>query len=155
MRWREELDREIAQHIDELLKKTFLYPAYRKADKPANAQLWTALGLLSKKLYDQELKIKLLEQVLKDISPRKADKFRSEEDIKKTREEVDRIMKEIARGMPITKTPVAKTLEVPRPPVSIILPRIEKKLGKRKAKAKKSKEKRDIEAIKKSIKRNF
>jgi hypothetical protein len=153
MKWRKELDMEIAQHIDELLKKISLYPAFKKADKPANAQLWIALGLLSKKIYEQELKIKLLEQVLKDISPRKAEKFKSEDEIKKTREEVDRIMREIARGQPIASTTkVAKTLSIPRPPMSIVLPSVEKpKIKKKKA----GKKRTEIEELRRKIKRNF
>ena len=79
MDWRKELDKELGQYVDDMIKKTTFFPAYRKSDKPANAQLWVALGILTKKVYEQELKIQLLEGVLKEISPKKVEKLQSRE----------------------------------------------------------------------------
>jgi hypothetical protein len=140
MKWRDELDKELRQYVDDLIKKTTFFSAYQRADKPANAQLWTALGIMAKKLYEQELKIGLLEGVLKEISPRK-NKERTREEIKKSREEVERIMKEIARGKPVIVPPKPnQTIKS-----SMVFPKLKKSKKSRK----------DIEDIKERIKSNF
>lgn len=139
MEWRKNLNKEIALYIDDLIKKTNFFPQYRQAEKPANAQLWTAMGIMAKKLYEQELKIQLLEGVLKEISPKKVEKVQSREARDKAMSEVERIMKEIAQRKPITIPNDQKT--------SIVFPKIERK--KRKT------SKKDIEDIKRKIKSNF
>ncbi len=139
MEWRKGLNKEIALYIDDLIKKTNFFPAYKNADKPANAQLWTALGIMAKKLYEQELKIQLFEGVLKEISPKKVEKVQSREARDKAMSEVERIMKEIAQRKPVTIPSNSKT--------SIVFPKMEKR-------GKKSR-KKDLEDIKKKIKSNF
>jgi hypothetical protein len=139
MEWRKNLNKEIALYIDDLIKKTNFFPEYRQAEKPANAQLWTAMGIMAKKVYEQELKIQLLEGVLKEISPKKVEKVQSREARDKAMSEVERIMKEIAQRKPVTIPSNQKT--------SIVFPKIERR--KRKT------SKKDMEEIKKKIKSNF
>ncbi len=145
MEWRKELDKELAQYVDDLIKKTTFFPAYRKSEKPANAQLWTALGILTKKLYEQELKIQLLEGVLKEISPKKVEKVQSKEARDKAILEVERIMKEIAQRKPITSS---NSIPVPKPRASIVFPKLEKRTRQKL-------KKRDIKEIKDNIRKNF
>lgn len=142
MEWRKELDKELKQYIDELVKKTTFFPEYRKADKPANAQLWIALGILTKKIYEQELKIQLLEGVLKEISPKKVEKQQSKEARERALSEVEKIMREIAQRKPVT----ISNQKIPRPKTSIVFPKLNKS-GKRR--------KDDMKAIKDNIKKNF
>lgn len=139
MEWRKELDKELGQYVNDIIKKTTFFPAYRKSSSPANAQLWIALGIIAKRLYEQELKIKLLDGVLKEISPKKVEKFQSKEARNKALSEVERIMKEIAQRKPIT---------VPRAKMKtrLVFPKLEKK---------KISKKREIDAIKKNIHSNF
>jgi hypothetical protein len=146
MEWRKELDRDIGQYVDDLIKKTTFFPAYKKSDKPANAQIWTAMGIMVRKIYEQDLKIQLLEGVLKEIAPKKSSKTR--EEIKQARDEVEQIMKEIARGRPITvpHAPRPKTAKSMKP-VSMVFPKL-KRTGKKGRKD-------DMTAIKENIKRNF
>jgi len=138
MEWRKNLNKEIALYIDDLVKKTNFFPSYKQASKPANAQIWTALGIMAKKLYEQELKIQLFEGVLKEISPKKVEKVQSKEARDKAMSEVERIMKEIAQRKPIT---------IERPKASIVFPKIEKR--------KKKSSKKELDEIKKKIKSNF
>lgn len=142
MEWRKDLDREIGQYVDDMIKKTSFFPAYRRAEKPANAQLWTALGIMAKKLYEQELKIQLLEGVLKEISPKKVEKVQTREARNQDREEIERIMKEIAQRKPITITEKPKT--------SLVFEKMP-----RRAKSKKRTSKKEFEDIKRDIKSNF
>jgi hypothetical protein len=142
MDWRRYLDKEIGQYVDDLIKKTTFFPAYREAESPSRAQIWTAMGIMARKVYEQELKIRLLEGVLKEIAPKKSSKTR--EEIKEAREEVERIMKEIARGKPIA------TPSIPRPKMrqgSMVFPKLKRatKKGRRD----------EMRAIKENIKRNF
>ncbi len=143
MEWRKELDKDIGQYVEDLIKKTTFFPAYKNSNKPANAQIWTAMGIMARKIYEQELKIQLLEGVLKEIAPKKSSKTR--EEIKQAREEVEQIMKEIARGRPIT-VPRPKTSKTTKP-VSMVFPKL-KRTGKKGRKD-------DMNAIKENIKRNF
>jgi len=138
MEWRRNLNKEIALYIDDLIKKTNFFPEYKQEDKPSNAQLWTALGIMAKKIYEQELKIQLLEGVLKEISPKKVEKVQSKEARDQTMSEVERIMKEIAQRKPIT---------IEKPKASIVFPKMEKR--------RKKVTKKDIEDIKRKIKSNF
>ncbi len=141
MDWRKDLDKDIGQYVDDLIKKTTFFPAYKKSDKPANAQIWTAMGIMARKVYEQELKIRLLEGVLKEIAPKKSSKTR--EEIKEAREEVERIMKEIARGKPIT----APSIPRPKTRASIVYPKLKRTTKKGR--------KDEMRAIKENIKRNF
>ncbi|MCX6741669.1 MAG: hypothetical protein NTX24_00640 [Candidatus Pacearchaeota archaeon] len=148
MTWRNELDKDIAQYIDGLIKRTEFFPAYKKAEKPLTAQLWTALGIMSKKVYEQELKIKLLEGVLMEISPRKTEKYVNQDEKRKATAEIERIMSEIAQRKPVTFSKPSSNViitNVPRPP---------KRFARKKG-AKRSTKNSDIEAIKSNIKRNF
>lgn len=152
MAWRDELDKEIAQYIDSLIKRTEFFPAYKKAEKPSTAQLWTALGIMSKKLYEQELKIKLLEGVLMEISPRKSERLVNQDEKKKATAEIERIMSEIAQRKPVT-------FSKPSPSANIILtnvPRPPKRFASRKnVRGKRPTRKSEIGRIKSNIKRNF
>ena len=50
MNWRENLDFEVKEHIEELIEEVHKNSsAYKLAKNPSNAQLWCALGILSKK----------------------------------------------------------------------------------------------------------
>lgn len=70
--WREDLDPEIKAQLSSIVKKsTEFKESYDKADNIGGAQLWCALAILQKELEDQKLKIKLLEGVLKELSPKK------------------------------------------------------------------------------------
>jgi hypothetical protein len=146
MEWRKDLNKEIGKYVDDLIKKTTFFPEYRKSEKPANAQLWIALGILAKKTYEQELKIQLLEGVLKEISPKKVEKLQSREARDKAISEVERIMKEIAQRKPVTNP----NLEVPKPKIrtNIVFPKLEKKTSKKL-------KKREIKEIKDNIRKNF
>ncbi len=143
MEWRKELDKDIGQYVEDLIKKTTFFPAYKNSDKPANAQIWTAMGIMARKIYEQELKIRLLEGVLKEIAPKKSSKTR--EEIKEARAEVERIMKEIARGKPIQ----VSHPRVPRPKrqTSMVFPKLKR--------TNKKGRKDEMRAIKENIKRNF
>ncbi len=65
--WRKDISPEIKEFLEALVENVHKHkPAYVKAKNPSAAQLWCALANLSKQVFDLNLKIKILEKVLKD-----------------------------------------------------------------------------------------
>lgn len=134
MSWRKNLNKGIGPYVEKLIRESFLYKnEYVEAADKGKAQLWVALALLSKRLAELELKLKLFEGVLKEISPKKAFKFKEREETAKTRAEVEQIVKKIAQGRPVMPS-------VPKSPASQAL--------KKKASKKKTTKKKRIKKIK-------
>ena len=66
MEWRDKLDPTIREHFEELIKKVSKEKAsYKNAQKPSQAQLWTAIAVLAKELSDTNLRIQKLEKQIK------------------------------------------------------------------------------------------
>jgi hypothetical protein len=75
MNWRTELDPVLKEHCEELIKEVSKEKyAYKVADKPSRAQLWTALAVLTKKVSDLELRIKQLEKSQSKVENKKLKK---------------------------------------------------------------------------------
>jgi len=65
--WRKEVSPEIKEFLEALVENVHKHkPAYVKSKNPSSAQLWCALANLSKQVFDLNLKLKILEKVLKD-----------------------------------------------------------------------------------------
>lgn len=65
--WRKDISPEIKEFLEALVENVHKHkPAYVKAKNPSSAQLWCALANLSKQVFDLNLKLKILEKVLKD-----------------------------------------------------------------------------------------
>ena len=65
--WRKEVSPEIKEFLEALVENVHKHkPAYVKSKNPSSAQLWCALAHLSKQVFDLNLKLKILEKVLKD-----------------------------------------------------------------------------------------
>ncbi len=70
--WRSYVDPLIQDHLEALVSESAKQrQAYKKADNTANGQLWCALSILSKQVFDMGLKIKILEKALMDLTPSK------------------------------------------------------------------------------------
>lgn len=129
MSWRENLNKGIKPYIERLIRESFLYKnEYNEAADRGKAQLWISLALLSKQLSEIELKLRLFEGVLKEISPKKALKLKESRAAEKARTEVEQIVKNIATGKPVMPP-------TPKPPKKL-------KRTKRSTAKKKRKEKR-------------
>ena len=108
MSWRKDFDKSLKPYIERLIRESFNYKKqYSKAVDPGKAQLWIALATISKQLYDVELKLRYLERVLQQISP----KFKGlEAERKKEEAKVKEIIKKIARGK-LVKPPKPKKVK--------------------------------------------
>ena len=69
VKWRKNVDLSIKDHLEALINEVHEHKkAYKNAKNPPAAQLWCALANMSKKIFDLNLKIKLLEKALKDMA---------------------------------------------------------------------------------------
>lgn len=65
--WRKDISPEIKAFLEALVEDAHKHKdVYMKSKNPSAAQIWCALASLSKQLFDLNLKLKLLEKVLKD-----------------------------------------------------------------------------------------
>jgi hypothetical protein len=70
--WRSSVDPLIRDYLELLVSESAKQRhAYKGAKNTANGQLWCALAILSKQVFDMGLKIKFLEKALKDLAPEK------------------------------------------------------------------------------------
>ncbi|MBL7147481.1 MAG: hypothetical protein ISS82_01510 [Nanoarchaeota archaeon] len=66
--WREKVDPIIKNHLEAQIKETLQHKdAYNQSKDKGKAQLWVAVANLSKQIINLELKIKYIENVLKDM----------------------------------------------------------------------------------------
>jgi len=87
MTWREKIDPSIKNHLEAQINQTIRHKeSYSKADRPSEAQLWVAIANLSKQIFDLNLRLKFLEQVMQETIGRRGSVVlqKSEEDIPKT-----------------------------------------------------------------------
>lgn len=69
MTWRKRVDPAIKNHLElQIREATRHKEAYSKSKHKAIAQLWCAIANISQQNFDLNLRIKLLESVLKDMS---------------------------------------------------------------------------------------
>ncbi|MEK6922702.1 MAG: hypothetical protein AABX08_02790 [Nanoarchaeota archaeon] len=72
MTWKDSVDPIIKSHLERQIAESVKHKnAYNQSNNPAVAQLWTAIGNLSKELFDINLKLTYLEKALKEIAPKK------------------------------------------------------------------------------------
>lgn len=74
--WRKDIDSSIKDQLEILIEDAHKHRTnYKRSKNPSAAQLWCALAEMSKQMFDLNLKIKLLEKVLKD-SGKKPDRIK-------------------------------------------------------------------------------
>lgn len=78
--WRKKIDKSLRPYLEKFITETYFHDkAFKLAEDPSKAQLWVAIALLSKQLYNLEMKTNYLERALKDISQTKdGEKFLQE-----------------------------------------------------------------------------
>jgi len=65
--WRKDIDQGIKDQLESLIEEVHKHRiSYKRSKNPSAAQLWCALAEMSKQMFDLNLRIKLLEKVLKD-----------------------------------------------------------------------------------------
>ncbi|MFH1636835.1 MAG: hypothetical protein ABIB71_00240 [Candidatus Woesearchaeota archaeon] len=70
--WREELDAEMRDYLEALVNKSSKFREnYSKAKHVGSAQIWVAMSILQKEISDLKMQLKVVEEAVKDISPKK------------------------------------------------------------------------------------
>ncbi len=68
MNWREKIDKILRSYVENQIKEASKErKAYLSASDPKNAQLWIAIGNLSKQIFELNLRLNYLERALRDI----------------------------------------------------------------------------------------
>jgi hypothetical protein len=70
--WRVLVDKSIRGHLEREVNESSKHKkAYKHSRDPSSAQLWCAIGNLSKQVFDVNLKLNYLESALRDIAVKK------------------------------------------------------------------------------------
>ena len=94
MNWRNEIETVIKDHVEGRISQASTNrEALLLSKNPREAQLWCALGNVSKELAETNIRLKYMEKVLADTLLEKKKKSRS----KKQQKEIDDVMKTLAR----------------------------------------------------------
>jgi uncharacterized protein (DUF2225 family) len=94
MNWRNQIDPTIKDHVEARVRQSAENrEAILEASNPREAQLWIALGHLSKELTDANMKLRYMEKVLADTLKAKKKKTRS----KKEQKKIDDLVKTLSR----------------------------------------------------------
>ncbi|MFH1823425.1 MAG: hypothetical protein ABH817_01775 [archaeon] len=95
MKWRQNLDKTLRPFVEKLISESFKHePEFRMSGDNSKAQLWVTAGILSRQLYNVEMKLRYLERALQDIAPKK---FKTSEFLK-AEAEVEKMIADIAGG---------------------------------------------------------
>jgi hypothetical protein len=94
MNWRNQIDPVIKDHVERRIAQAAENrEALLQSGNPREAQLWCALGNLSKELTENKIKLKYIEKILADTLMEKKKKSRS----KKAQKEIDDLVKTLNR----------------------------------------------------------
>ncbi|MBT3416606.1 hypothetical protein HON86_02355 [Candidatus Woesearchaeota archaeon] len=94
MNWRNEIEPAIRDHVEgRITQASTNRESLILSKNPREAQLWCALGNISKELAETNIKLKYMEKILADTLMEKKKKVRS----KKQQKEIDDIVKTLAR----------------------------------------------------------
>ncbi len=84
--WRSKIDPQLRKHLElQIRESSKNKKAIQSSKNKAMSQLWCSIALLSKQNFELNLRVKYLEQALKDIKPRPVEKT--------DKKEIDKIIK--------------------------------------------------------------
>ena len=103
--WRKKVDKSLKPFLEKYIEDTHRYRTnFEQADDKGRAQVWIAIALLSRQLYNLEIKMNYLERALKDISSSKeGEKFLKEieQKVKKPEKQKEEKRQEEIREIPV------------------------------------------------------
>jgi len=102
MNWRERINKNLRAYVEEIISQSFYHKeSYNFAQDKGKAQIWVALGILSKQIHELDSKLNYIERALQEIGLK--DKNRDIEKIKQDKKEVEDIFRSILSGKKILK----------------------------------------------------
>lgn len=104
--WRQKVDPSIKDHLEVQIAEAAKHiNAYKEAPDPKNAQLWCAIANLSKQIAESSMRMKYLENAVKQAMPKA--KIETEEDLMKRMIGVERVLAKVKptkKGKSLRKT---------------------------------------------------
>lgn len=98
MKWRDNIEKDLKPYIERLIKESYNYrKSYNSAGDKGKAQLWVVISILSRQIYNLNLKLDYLEKALQDIAGPKLREV-AEKRMKKEEKEIEKFIKEISKG---------------------------------------------------------
>jgi hypothetical protein len=75
--WRKKVNKSLRPYLEKFIAETHFHKkSFNLAKDPGKAQIWIAIALLSKQIYNLEVKLNYLEKALKDLSQvKESEKF--------------------------------------------------------------------------------
>lgn len=114
MEWRKHIQRELRPYVERIIAESFMHKdAYGKAEDKGKAQMWLAMGLLQRQIQELNLKLDYIEKALQGVG--RKDQKTNIDQVKKEKEEVERIFREIIGGKFNPKKPVSVSTVFERP----------------------------------------
>ncbi|MAG47029.1 hypothetical protein CL617_00350 [archaeon] len=141
--WRDKVSKDISDHLEAQINESTKYKkAYGEAPSKSNAQLWIAIGTISKQIFDLNLKMNYLEGALKDFDKRVLDVNPSKEPEEVNLDEFTKEINEIRKEINETIKNIPK-----------IIPRVEKKVEKKEVKVVKKEKvvKKPVKKVEKKV----
>jgi len=102
--WRQKVDPSIKEHLEVQIAESAKHVnAYKEAPNPRNAQLWCAVANLSKQVAENSMRLKYLENAVKQALPKA--KIETEEDLMKRMIGVEKLIgKATEKGKNLKRT---------------------------------------------------
>ncbi|MBS3073718.1 hypothetical protein J4465_02905 [Candidatus Pacearchaeota archaeon] len=114
MKWRNKIDPSLRPYVERMIAESYLFKeSYDYAEDKSKAQMWIAIGLMSKQLHDMDMKLNYIERAVQEIGRKDMTKTDFDQ-IKKDKQEVERIFKDILGGKLSQKRPVSMVFENPK-----------------------------------------
>ena len=132
--WRDKVDLALREHLEAQIKESNMYKeAYEKASNQGNAQLWVAIAVLSKQVFNLNQKLRVVEDAIKDVGSNVRESIGKIEEVQTKVAEVKEVSEKAVRDTPkkivkkVAKKVVKKKAPAKKKPVRKSISRALKK----------------------------
>ena len=99
--WRDKVDPALREHLEAQIKESNMYKeAYEKASNQGNAQLWVAIAVLSKQVFNLNQKLRVVEDAIKDVGSNVRESIGKIEEVQTKVAEVKEVSEKAVRDTP-------------------------------------------------------
>jgi len=99
--WRDKVDPALREHLEAQIKESNMYKeAYEKASNQGNAQLWVAIAVLSKQVFNLNQKLRVVEDAIKDVGSNVRESIGKIEEVQTKVAEVKEVSEKAVKDTP-------------------------------------------------------
>ncbi len=110
--WRKKVDRSLKPYLERFIAESYKHVKNFELDDSGKAQLWVALSILAKQVYDLQLKLNYMEKALKDISQSRGIKQSEEKEGEKFIQKMEQELREIQKQPIKVFSPISSINEI-------------------------------------------